>query len=192
MLRSILASAAFALAAPAALAETDPADIGPSIGVEAPTLTAVTSAGETVGLAEISGGNGAVLVFSRSLDWCPFCKKQALELDDVDEMLSEAGWGLNLITYDSPETLATFGADSELTYTLLSDTDSAMIDAFALRNTEVTAGSRFDGIPHPAIVWISNDGVVRGFMREEGYKDRPPTEVLPEIAALLNEALTSP
>lgn len=191
MMRSMIAAAALALAAPAALAETDPANIGPVVGTEAPALTAITSAGDTVGLAEIAGGNGAVLVFSRSLDWCPYCKKQALELDDVDETLAEAGWALNLITYDSPETLASFETDNEVSYTLLSDTGSAMIDAFALRNAEVTAGSRFDGIPHPAIVWISNDGMVRGFMREEGFKDRPPTEALPEIASLLNEALVS-
>lgn len=190
MLRSLLAAAALAFAAPVAFAETDPAEIGPIVGDAAPVLSAVTSAGDAVGLTEVSGANGAVLVFSRSLDWCPYCKKQALQLDDVDETLAEAGWRLNLITYDSPATLAEFGTDNGLTYKLLSDTDSAMIDAFALRNADVTAGSRFDGIPHPAIVWISNDGVVRGFMREEGYKDRPPTEALPEIAALLNEALT--
>ncbi|MDJ0919784.1 MAG: redoxin domain-containing protein [Henriciella sp.] len=189
MLRSMLASVAFVVAAPLASAETDPAEIGPVVGNEAPALTAITSAGDTVGLAEISGGNGAVLVFSRSLDWCPYCKKQALELDDVDETLAEAGWALSLITYDSPELLADFDAESDVSYTLLSDTGSAMIDAFALRNTEMTPGSRFDGVPHPAIVWISNDGIVRGFMREEGYIDRPPTEALPEIAALLNEAL---
>ena len=191
MIKITLAAAALLFAAPFALAEeAAPAEMtvsdGPVIGELAPTFSAVTSAGETVDLAAISGANGAVIVFSRSLDWCPYCKKQALELEDVADELAAAGWNLSLITYDSLDTLTAFGAEKNLTYTLLSDTDSAMIDAFNLRNTDVTPGSRFDGIPYPAIVFISADGIVRGVQKEDGYKTRPPTEGLPQLVALLN------
>ncbi len=191
-MRSMIAAVALSFAAPLAIAEDTSASeaaatIGPVVGTEAPAFSALSTTGETLDLEGISGTSGAVLVFSRSLDWCPFCKKQALELKAAAEPLAADGWNLNLITYDSAETLFDYASSEMINYALLSDADSKMIDAFGLRNTDITPGSRFDGIPHPAVVFVSKDGVVRAFMREEGYKDRPPVESLTEAAALLNE-----
>lgn len=192
MLRSTLVATSLLLAAPTMTAETESsaaesvAAIGPAIGSAAPELSAVSSDGATVTLADISGENGAVLVFSRSLDWCPFCTKQAVELNSIASTMSEAGWPMSLITYDSVDILADYKTTETIAYTLLSDSDSAMIDAFGLRNTEVTAGSRFDGIPHPAIVFIDADGIVVKMLREEGFRVRPETELLPAAAAELS------
>ncbi|GAB5455480.1 MAG: hypothetical protein Hens2KO_17090 [Henriciella sp.] len=191
MFRSLLAASALAMTGAAAFADHHSTETSNMVCVEAgtvaPAVAAVTSAGDAVDLAGITGENGAVLVFSRSLDWCPYCKAQALELETVKADLEAVGWSLNLITYDAPETLAEFAADKSLSYTFLSDTDSATIDAFGLRNEDVTAGSRFDGIPHPAIVYIRADGEVAGVQKEEGYKDRPPTEGIPQLVSLINQ-----
>ena len=191
MFRSLLAASALVLTGAAAFADDDSAETSNMVCVEAgtnaPAVAALTASGDAVDLAGITGENGAVLVFSRSLDWCPYCKAQALELETVKADLEAAGWSLNLITYDSPETLAGFASEKSLTYSLLSDTDSATIDAFGLRNTEVPAGSRFDGIPHPAIVYIRANGEVAGVQKEEGYKDRPPTEGIPQLVSLINQ-----
>ena len=65
------------------------------------------------------------------------------------------------------------------------DTGSAAIDAFDLRNHEMQAGSRYDGIPHPAIIFIGADGEVKAVMREEGYKDRPAVDTVVAMAAAL-------
>ena len=196
MIRSLLTASALMLTGAVAIAD-DTADETSSMicveaGTMAPTVAAVTAAGEQVDFSGITGENGAVLVFSRSLDWCPFCKAQALELETVKTELEDAGWTLNLITYDTPETLADFASESDLTYTFLSDTNSATIDAFGLRNTDVKAGSRFDGIPHPAIVYIKADGEVAGVQKEEGYRDRPPTEGIPQLVSLINQGAPSP
>ncbi|MEO1662349.1 MAG: redoxin domain-containing protein [Pseudomonadota bacterium] len=191
MLRSCIAASALMLTGAAAFADDHgdgtTAMVCVEAGTEAPIVAAKTSAGVDVDLSGITGENGAVLVFSRSLDWCPFCKKQALELESVKADLETAGWTLNLITYDDPKVLASFAADNELTYTFLSDTNSATIDAFGLRNEDVKAGSRFDGIPHPAIVFIKSDGEVAGVQKEEGFRDRPPTEGIPQLVALINQ-----
>lgn len=154
----------------------------------APALSAVTVTGETVGFDEISGANGAVIVFSRSLEWCPYCKAQAIELETIKADLEASGWSLNILTYDAPDTMAKFAKESGLTYTTLSDTDSATIDAFGLRNTEMTPGSRFDGIPHPAIVYMAADGTVAGVQKEDGYETRPETAGIPAMAASLTQA----
>jgi peroxiredoxin Q/BCP len=183
MMRSILAAAATAALIMPAVAED--AQIGPTVGDAAPVFAAVAADGTAVDLAAISGSEGAILVFSRSLDWCPFCKTQATDLDDATPALTEAGWALNLITYDAPETLLAYGETEELSYTLLSDTDSAMIDAFGLRNAEVPADSRFAGIPHPAIVYVGADGTVQAVLREEGFRTRPAKELVISTAQSL-------
>ncbi|MCR9268616.1 MAG: peroxiredoxin family protein [Hyphomonadaceae bacterium] len=191
MFRSILAASALMATGAAAFAD-DHGDktsnmICVEAGTTAPSISALTTTGDAADLSTITGANGAVLVFSRSLDWCPYCKAQALELETVKADLEAAGWTLNLITYDSAELLAEYAADEGLSYTLLSDPESATIDAFGLRNTDVKAGSRFDGIPHPAIVYIKADGEVAGVQKEEGYKDRPPTAGIPQLVALIDQ-----
>lgn len=194
MIRTFAFATALLLTPAAALAYEGPAEeeetvqIGPEVGTVAPEFAAVTSAGEATDLAGISGENGAILVFSRSLDWCPFCKRQAIDVQTIADEVAAAGWNLNVITYDAPETLAAFGADNDLTYTLLSDTDSAMINAFGLLNVDVREGSRFEGIPHPAIIFIDDEGTIAGVQREDGYRDRPPSEGIPQLVNLLNGA----
>lgn len=188
MIRTLIASLAISLAAPLALAE-EPAAIGPVVGAPAPAFSATeATTDDIVTLANISGEHGAVIVFSRSLDWCPFCKKQSLDLKAAAAPLAEKGWELNLITYDAPETLAAYAEKEGISYTLLSDTNSAMIDAFGLRNHEMDGKKRYEGIPHPAIVFIGTDGVVKAMLREEGYKNRPPVETVLETADELNSA----
>lgn len=195
MLRTVFAASVLAMSSAAAIADGHADGTSPMIcveaGTQAPDFSAVTAAGEAVTFADISGENGAVIVFSRSLDWCPYCKSQALELETVKADLESQGWTLNLITYDAPETLAAYSTDQSLTYTFLSDTDSAMIDAYGLRNEEMRAGSRFDGVPHPAIVYIKADGEVAGVQKEEGYKTRPPTEGIPQLVTLINQGAPS-
>jgi len=195
MIRNLILATAVAAISPLAFAETPAAveattTIGPAIGEATPAFTAATSAGDPVTLETLTGDHGAVIVFSRSLDWCPFCKKQAIDLETVASSLSEKGWPLSLVTYDDTATLAGFATDKSLTYKLVSDEGSAMIDAFNLRNGDMKAGSRFDGIPHPAIVYISADGIVRGVQREDGYKDRPPTAGIPQLVDVLNASAT--
>ena len=191
MVRTLIAGSVLILSAAAAMAQHNDDGTTSYVCVEAgtmaPEFSAVTTGGDTVDLAAITGEQGAVLVISRSLDWCPYCKAQALELETVATELADAGWSLNVITYDSPETLSGFAAEHALSYTLLSDPGSAMIDAFGLRNTEVTAGSRFDGIPHPAIIYIKANGEVAGVQKEEGYRNRPPTEGVPQFVALIGQ-----
>ena len=194
MIRTAAFAALFAAAMPAFAdgpldsEQAAPAQVGPTVGAPAPALAAVASDGAGATLASVSGQNGVALVFVRSADWCPFCKTQLVDLEPAAEGLAAAGWPVAAISYDAPETLAGFKADKGLSYTLLSDEGSAMIDAFGLRNAEVKAGSRFDGIPHPAVVFIRKDGAVAAVLREEGYRDRPQVEAIQATAALLNEA----
>lgn len=187
MFKKLLIASAVMMSAPA-FAD----NIGPEIGVPSPAFSAVTSGKngygmEPVDLDAIMGENGAVIAFARSLDWCPYCKAQAKDLKNAADPLDDLGWSLSLITYDAPETLYDFGEAFDINYLLLSDESSKMIDAFNLRNTEMTPGGRYDGIPHPAIIFISPEGEVEAMLREEHYQDRPPVELVIETAEGLNK-----
>lgn len=193
MIRTSLAALIVAgLAAAPAVAEQDQiqigAAIGPEVGSAAPDVSLVRPDGTEVSLDALTGTNGVAISFVRSLDWCPYCQKQAAELEAANAPLEAAGWPLVLVSYDDTETLAEFAAKKELTYTLASDPDSAAIMAFGLLNEDMPKGSKYWGVPHPAIVFIDADGTVAAVLREEGYKDRPPVEVVTQTALDLNEA----
>ncbi len=193
MIRTLLAATALALTAPIVLADEtkqsiEHSQIGPSVGDVFADFEALRADGTSVTLADISAANGSVLVFSRSMEWCPFCQKQAVDLIDATAPLAAEGWSLNVITYDAPEHLTAFAEKNETNYTFLSDTGSAMINAFGLRNHEMPKGSRYDGIPHPAIIFLSPEGEVLAMLREEGFKNRPPVETVLSTAKTLNTA----
>ena len=189
MLKSMLSAAVLALTAGTMSAVAEDADyiVGPVVGLEAPSLDAATKV-MPEGVSGEARANGTALVFVRSADWCPFCKTQMKDLKTAAAPLAEAGWSLAAISYDSTEILEGFAAKEELNYTLYSDPDSVVISDFNLLNTDIEEGSRFWGIPHPAIVFIRNDGTVGAVLREDGYKDRPQVDAVLETAALLNAA----
>ena len=164
----------------------DSAQIGPGIGDTAPEFIAMSDAGEAMSFDDVSGENGVALVFYRSADWCPFCQKQLVSLNEIDETTANAGWPLVGVSYDDPATLLEFASKRDLTFELVSDTDSAMIKAYGLLNEDYAPGSRAYGIPHPAIVFVSKDGIVRHVLREEGYRSRPEQELILETVSALN------
>lgn len=186
----IAAFAAFATLAASAIAhdhggtKAEISTIGPVVGEAAPSTASATIF--TPDDAVAPGTAGTVLVFFRSADWCPFCKTQLKELNDIAVPLSEAGWILQGISYDSPETLEQFASETGLSFSLLSDEGSAIITEFGLLNTDVREGSRTYGIPHPAVVFIKADGTVGAVLREDGYRTRPSLEAITETASLLN------
>ncbi len=192
MLKRLLAATALAalpLAAPVLAdshKEAEAAMIGPEIGAPVPAISATLPGGEVATLAALSGEQGVALVFYRSADWCPFCKTQLIDLKQAVAPLAAEGWTLAGVSYDSAETLSVFAEQEGISYPLLSDDGSATIKAFGLYNKEYAGKARFDGIPHPAIVFVSADGMVLEVLREEGYKDRPPVDVVVGTATALS------
>jgi peroxiredoxin len=173
---SALAALLVGLAAPAAAQA--PKDLGVSVGVEAPQIAGTTQDGKPATFADLKGQKGLVIAFVRSADWCPFCKQQLKDLNSIAGDLDTRGFKLAALSYDSVETLAKFAKSARISYTLLSDPRSAVIDAFGIRNMDVAGSKRMDGIPHPAIYVISADGVILDKLYEESYRKRPPTDVV--------------
>ena len=89
------------------------------------------------------------------------------------------------VSYDDSELLAEFSEKHGLSYEFASDPESQAIKDFNLLNEGMTPGSRYYGVPHPAIFFVDTDRSVRAVLREESYKDRPAMEIVLHIAAQL-------
>lgn len=175
------ASASF-MALPAVAQLPAGMELGPKIGAKAPDFSVVTTGGESRKGGSLAGSSGVTLVFFRSADWCPFCKLQLKNLNEVAGELDALGWPIVAVSYDTPEILWAFTAANALKYPLMSDPGSKAIDAFGIRNETVKGSARFNGIPHPIILFIGRDGVVKSKLYEEAYQKRPPSELVVQTA----------
>ena len=74
-------------------AKIDVMRLGPQIGQAVPDFRLVDQCGRTWTRDSLMGPNGLMLVFSRSADWCPYCKTQMLELQSRAEEIKSRGLG---------------------------------------------------------------------------------------------------
>lgn len=187
MIRTLLASTALALAglaplfAPDSFAQDDVAELaaeaaaefGPAVGTMAPAFSALDSDGMERSLADLSGTQGVVLYFNRSLDWCPICVRQATEVDLADELFAARGWTPVIVTRDRQAILAVAKDRRGFVIPLLADPDSVIIDAFGVRDPIYGEGHRAEGVPYPIAFAIRSDGEIVGkFWHESGLGEQ--------------------
>lgn len=150
--------------------------IGLEIGSRAPNTALKDDVGAPFMLFDRMGDRGIIVAFVRSLGWCPFCRKQIRLIDEVRDDLAKLGWNVASLTYDAPDVLKTFREKTGVALDLLSDEESVAIDAYELRNKGVKPGGKSVGVPHPAIVFVSADGIIVDMLRHKGYQTRPSAE----------------
>jgi peroxiredoxin len=75
------------------------------------------------------------------------------------------------VSNDAPATSAAAAAKLGLTFPLLSDMGSKVIDAYGIRNAE--AKGKAAGVAHPVVFIVDGQGVIRAKLGRESYKDRP-------------------
>ncbi len=162
------------------------ASFGPRVGTQAPLVEALKDQnGETRKLQDLAGPKGVVLMFFRSAAWCPYCQVQLIDMNAGAASIEQRGYKIVGLSYDDPSVTKAFTDRRRITYTLLSDPKSAVIDRWKLRDPQYPAGNRAFGVPRPIIFVIDRKGVIRASLAEETYKTRPPVaEVLKAIAAV--------
>ncbi|MGE0392087.1 MAG: redoxin domain-containing protein [Vicinamibacterales bacterium] len=143
------------------------------MGQTVPSISLADQKGVVRTLPSLMGPKGLMLVFSRSADWCPYCKTQMAELQTKAEDLRRNGWGLAVVTYDAVPVLADFAARRGITYPLLSDPGSETIKRFGILNTTVPAENKaMFGIPFPGTFLLDAKGVVTNRFFEPAYQER--------------------
>jgi hypothetical protein len=96
-----------------------------------------------------------------------------VELAESFDRLTEAGLGVVAISYDSVAILNSFSErHGGVRYTMLSDPESEIINAFGIRNTDHAEGSMGYGIPYPGTYIVDVDGVVVEKFFAPDYRER--------------------
>ncbi|MEE4143549.1 MAG: redoxin domain-containing protein [Halieaceae bacterium] len=152
--------------------DTDDFDPGPALGSRFPGLRARYQGREITLLNEFAGVNGTVLVASRSLDWCPYCMRQMIQLQANSGAFAAAGIGLVAITYDSPEMQQAFIDKFGITIPVLSDRNGLSFRTLGILNDQYRQGDRQFGIPHPGMIVVDPAGMVVGKLFLEAYSSR--------------------
>ena len=144
-------------------------ELGPAVGEIIPhSLEISDAAGEPQSFETLVGENGMALFFVRSVEWCPFCKAQAIGVNEARAEFEERGLSVVFVSYDPAEKQTAFVKQNDFAPPLLSDPRSEIIDAFGLRN-EAHKEGRFAGIPHPAAFIVAPDRTIIAKLYEEDY-----------------------
>ena len=93
-----------------------------------------------------------------------------MELQSNLAALKKAGVQPVAISYDSVDVLKRFAKQRKITFPMLSDSVSKVIDAYKIRNQQ--ARRRMEGVPHPGTFIIGQDGKIIAKLAHEGYRER--------------------
>jgi peroxiredoxin len=149
-------------------------ELGPPLGTKAPDIgTRLDQDGKPRTFADLTGQHGLVLMFNRSAGWCPYCQAQMIELNGGIGEIEKRGFRVAILTYDTPDVLKGFSTRRSITYPLLSDPNSEVIDAYGLRDPQYPPGHRAHGVPRPLILVLDRAGMIRAKLYEDSYKVRP-------------------
>ena len=89
---------------------------------------------------------------------------QLVQLQGIKDNLEEAGYSVFAISNDPVEILAEFASKHDITFSLLSDSDSAVIRAFGIMNQLIRPDEgqsmRWYGIPYPGTYYVDANMVV--------------------------------
>lgn len=166
----------------APISEADSIDAGLAVGDQVPLTSSVSTKGGEVTLEQILQNGPALVVFTRSVEWCPYCQTQLKSINSIVGDLKDRGYNLYGLSYDSPDKQDRFSKNQMLQYDMLSDQPSAVIDGFGLRDPQYTEG-RAVGVPYASVFVIDKNGKIVAKSVSGDYKKRPTNE---QILALID------
>lgn len=152
--------------------DSDDFDPGPALGSRFPGLRARWQGREVTLIEEFAGENGTVFIASRSLDWCPYCMRQMIQLQAHQAEFAAAGIGMVAITYDDPQLQQAFIDRFGITIPVLSDIEALSFKTLGILNRQYQPGDPRYGIPHPGMIVINPAGEVVGKLFLEAYSSR--------------------
>jgi peroxiredoxin len=98
-----------------------------------------------------------------------------VQLNRILTEFSKRNVALVGISTDRTAVLARFAARRDIGFALLSDKDARIIKAFDLYNERAL-------VARPAVYFVDPKGIIRGILKEGGYKARPrPQDVLATV-----------
>lgn len=126
-------------------------------GDKAPLFTLLNEAEQNVSLAELAGKKVLVYFYPKAMT--PGCTTQARGLRDVQEELAAHNVVVLGVSPDPVKRLPKFIEKEQLNFSLLSDEDHAVADAFGVWGRKKFMGKEYDGI-HRVSFLIDEDGII--------------------------------
>jgi peroxiredoxin len=196
MIRQALAVLLLTVASTVPAAELAPSadQVRPILmGSKLPDVALRTVSGEATTLAKQVGGKPAILVFYRG-GWCPYCNLQLSDLRLIEDQAKALGYQMIAISPDRPEELARTLDGTDLTYTLLSDSQANALKAFGIGfrvddltvakyltfgiNLEQASGNKEHALPVPSVYIVDGEGVLQFGYSHPDYTIRIPGTVI--------------
>ncbi len=160
---------------------------GLNVNDSAPNITSIDQNGKTVILTDLLKKGSVVIVFYRG-EWCPYCNKQLMELEDSMTLITNKGASIIAVSPEKQENIAKTIQKTKATYSVLSDDSlkimSAYKVAFALDerttvkykgygiNLQEMNGSNGNNLPVPAVYIINKEGKITYRYFDVNYKNR--------------------
>ncbi len=137
-------------------------------GDKAPAFTLPDQNGEAVNLADFAGKKVLVYFYPKAMT--PGCTVQAQNLRDSKTSLDDRNVVVLGISPDAVKRLPKFIEKENLNFTLLSDEDHAVADAFGVWGPKKFMGKEYDGI-HRLSFLIDENGTVEHVFNKFKTKD---------------------
>ncbi len=126
-------------------------------GAKAPEFELESDSGKTIRLSELRGRK--VVLYFYPKDDTPGCTTEACELRDRFPEIEEKNATVLGVSPDGVKSHQRFKAKHELPFTLLSDPDHAVADAYGAWGEKKRFGKTYEGILRSTFV-IDEDGVI--------------------------------
>jgi peroxiredoxin len=158
-------------------ADNDDFDPGPAVGSHFPGLQA-TYRGRTITLLnEFAGTNGTLLIVNRSLDSCPYSRRQMIQLQEHRADFDAVGIGMVAITHDNPDAQQVFVDEHHISIPVLSDVNALSMKTVGLLDENFRPDDSRYGSPYPGMMVIDPNGIVVGKLFLEDFRTRVDTAV---------------
>jgi peroxiredoxin Q/BCP len=136
-------------------------------------LKGIEQNGRSVDFKRLSGENGMVLYFVRSAEWSRHCIFQLEEISKKGSIIEDTGYNIVVVTHDNQSKAKRFSDRFDFPYPVISDSDSEIIKAFGLLNTEYVKGTAYHGTAYPAVYIIGYDGLILHKFFHVDFRERP-------------------
>ncbi|MGW8368613.1 MAG: peroxiredoxin family protein, partial [Gammaproteobacteria bacterium] len=127
-----------------ARAQTDDARTdmpGPTIGQTFPhALAAADQDGVLQSLDSLYGSNGAAVFFVRSADWCPYCKRQLVDINSRLAEFEAEGLSVISVSVDEVPLIKQFHEAQDIGYAMLADPEGAINESLGIRDPQYPVG----------------------------------------------------
>ena len=138
------------------------------IGDKAPAFEVFTQNGDTVTLDSLKGRRAILYFYPK--DNTSGCTLEAKSMRDGKAALAEAGYEIYGISPDSQKSHQNFCAKHELNFTLLSDTEKTMAEAFGVWVEKKMYGRTYMGIQRTTFI-IDKEGTIEQIFEKVDTKN---------------------